>query len=195
MPTPVQVLNCQNLKMYFSQLQLVEEGIKLQINQLGFRELCMCRAFFIWKLSFSSDLFQSRIFNPGFVFSLSTYLYLPISVFHIVVIVLRVINSLPTFWHDILQNKFCRLTDVSVALFSYEKPLKTLKQMKTLHWLVWFKSVLIFSSHSLLSWQLIDTLLISQVQSWKSVKWKSLHKKSYGALEVMYAHKNYATCK
>ena len=35
MPTPVQVLNCQNLKMYFSQLQLVEEGIILQINQLG----------------------------------------------------------------------------------------------------------------------------------------------------------------
>jgi len=47
MPTPVQVLNRQNLNMYFSQLQLVEEGIKLQINQLGFRELCMSGAFFI----------------------------------------------------------------------------------------------------------------------------------------------------
>ena len=148
-------------------MQLVEEGIKLQINQLGCRELC-AQHFFIWKLSCKSDLIQSLIFNPGFVFSLSTYLYLPIFVFHIVVIVLRVINSLQSFWHDVFQNKICRLTDVSVALFSYAKLLKILKQTKTqtLHWLVWFKSVLIFSSHSLLSWQLTDTLLISQVQSW-----------------------------
>ena len=166
MPTPVQVLTCQNLNISHN-CNWWKRALQLQINQLGCRELCMSGAFFIWwKLSCKSDLIQSLIFNPGFVFSLSTYLYLPISVFHIVVIVLRVINSLPTFWHDILQNKFCRLTDVSVPLFSYEKPLKTLKQMKTLHWLVWFKSVLIFSSHSLLSWQLIDTLLISQVQSW-----------------------------
>jgi len=139
MPTPVQVLNRQNLNMYFSQLQLVEEGIKLQIIQLGFRELCMSGAFFIWwKLSRKSDLIQSLIFNPGFVFSLSTYLYLPIFVFHIVVvIVLRVINFLSTFWHDVLQNKICRLTYVSVALFSYAKLPKTLNQTKTqaLHWL------------------------------------------------------------